>query len=199
MIPMMDTSEDLETVEREIGCKCEELLTPLTRRSRKRLDGMYAIDNGAYSRFRKDAFLSLLDREMHSIPFCRFVAVPDVVGSARRTLEVFERWIPKLNGWPLALVVQDGQQSLPIPWEAITAIFIGGTTEFKLSKHAFEIIKASQALDKWVHVGRVNSPERFTYFETLGCNSIDGTGIAQYSAMRDKIKYRETDDKLFKE
>ena len=199
MIPMMDTSENLEVVELEIGCKCEELLTPLTRRTRKRPLGMFAIDNGAYSKFRCDAFMSLLEREDQAISFCRFVAVPDVVGSARRTLEIFDRWLSKLHRWPLALVAQDGQQDLPIPWDTIAAVFIGGTTEFKLGKHAVEIIKTAQALKKWVHVGRVNTPNRFTYFESLGCDSIDGTGIAQYSHMRNKVKHRETETELFKD
>jgi len=199
MIPMMDTSEDLDLVEFEIGCSCEELLTPLTRRTRKRPNGMFAIDNGSYSRFRLDAFVSLLEREKKSVELCRFVAVPDVVGSARRTLEVFDRWLAKLHGWPLALVAQDGQHDLPIPWESISAVFIGGSTEFKLSKHAVEIIKAAQALEKWVHVGRVNTPSRFAYFEDLGCDSIDGTGIAQYTGMRNKIKQREKTETLYQD
>lgn len=199
VIPMMDTSENLDLVEFEIGCSCEELLTPLTRRTRKRPNGMFAIDNGSYSRFRLDAFVSLLEREKKSVELCRFVAVPDVVGSARRTLEVFDRWLAKLHGWPLALVAQDGQHDLPIPWESISAVFIGGTTEFKLSKHAVEIIKAAQALEKWVHVGRVNTPSRFAYFEDLGCDSIDGTGIAQYTGMRNKIKQREKTETLYQD
>lgn len=31
MKAMLDTSEDLDVCEREIGCECEQLLTPLTR------------------------------------------------------------------------------------------------------------------------------------------------------------------------
>jgi hypothetical protein len=117
--------------------------------------------------------------------------VPDVVASARRTLEVFDHWSTKLlGGWPLALVAQDGQENLPIPWNQIEAIFIGGSTKFKLSTSAADICRAGKAIGKWVHAGRVNVPARFEYFESLGVDSIDGTGLSRYSHMRERI-YRE--------
>jgi hypothetical protein len=157
---------------------------------------MWAIDNGAFAGFDQAAFLALLAREEHHRENCLFVAVPDVVGSARRTLEVFERWKPRLNGWLLALVCQDGQEHLPIPWDDITAVFIGGSTAFKVGEHATHIIRAAQALGKWVHVGRVNHPERFEHFEKLGVDSIDGTGIARYTHMRKAIANRNDQGKL---
>jgi hypothetical protein len=184
---MLDTSEDLTVAEKEMGCTVEQLLTPLTRFKRQQQDSMYAIDNGAFSGFDKKAFLALLKREWNSRELCRFVAVPDVVANARRTLEVFEGWRFHLTGWKLALVMQDGQEDLPIPWDSIDAVFIGGSTEWKLSKHAAEVIRAAKALDKWVHAGRVNTPARFEYFERLGADSIDGTGLARYSWMRERI------------
>jgi hypothetical protein len=69
----------------------------------------------------------------------------------------------------------------------IKAIFIGGSTDWKLSQHAVAIIKAAKALGKWAHVGRVNTPARFEYFEKLGADSIDGTGLSRYSWMRERI------------
>lgn len=202
MIALLDTSEDLRVCEAEIGCSVEQLLTPLTRFTVQYPDEHFAIDNGAFSNFDSNAFLSLLDREASRKPLCRFVAVPDVVGSARRTLEVFEYWKRILNPpstprWPLALVAQDGQEHLPIPWDEISAVFIGGTTKWKMSDHARAVIKAAKALGKWAHVGRVNTPGRFEYFEHWGADSIDGTGPARYSHMREKIYLAATSPKLF--
>lgn len=184
MLALLDTSEDLEKCREEIGCEVGQLLTPLTRFKRQDLSLPWAIDNGAFSGFQRDAFLSLLDREASDKRGCRFVVAPDVVGSARRTLEVFRHWRERLTGWPVALAIQDGQQDLEIPWNWIDAVFIGGSTEFKMSVAAEQVIRAAQILDKWVHVGRVNDPDRYRYFEARGVNSIDGTGISRYTHMR---------------
>lgn len=140
--------------------------------------------------------MALLNRENERKQNCIFVAVPDVVGSARRTLEVFRHWKDRLQGWPLALVAQDGQESLPIPWHQIDAVFIGGSTEFKLSKHTEQIVRAAKAIGKWVHVGRVNTPGRFEYFEKMGADSIDGTGLSRYSWMREAIGVRNNQMEL---
>lgn len=186
MIVMLDTSEDLQVAGSELGCEVEQLLTPLTRRSIQAPGKHYAIDNGAFATFELKGFLSLLERQSPERDLCRWVAVPDVVGSARRTLEVFHRWKKRI-GFPLAFVAQDGQENLEIPWYDCSAIFIGGSTEWKMSSHAVHIIKAAQAMEKWVHVGRVNTPGRFEYFENLGVDSIDGTGLGRYAHMRKAI------------
>lgn len=187
VIAMLDTSEDLLVCRAEIGCPVEQLLTPLTRFNRQNKRAKFAIDNGAFAGFRAGEFKGLLLREKDSTSLCRFVAVPDVVGSARRTLEVFDHWKYKLSGWPLALVAQDGIEDLPIPWEQIAAIFIGGSTSWKMSKAAGDVVKAAQAMGKWTHIGRVNTPGRFEYWDEIGADSIDGTGLSQYSWMRERI------------
>jgi len=183
---MLDTNYDMAEASSELGCPVEQLLTPLTRFSR-RGDGMYAIDNGAFSGFNRKSFLSLLEREWEARSLCRFVAVPDVVGSAIRTREVFDIWESELTGWPLAYVVQDGQEGVAIPWRRVAAVFVGGSTEWKLGRHAEACIRAAQCLGKWVHVGRVNTPGRFEFFERLGADSIDGSGLARYSWMRKAV------------
>lgn len=193
---MLDTSHSFDEAEEELGCAVEQLLTPLTRFKRQRPDAMFAIDNGAFSGLNVKGFLALLEREYEARKQCRFVAVPDVVASAIRTLEVFEYWRYKLNGWPLALVAQDGQERLPIPWAGIDAIFIGGSTGWKMGQHAEHIIKAAKAIGKWVHVGRVNTPGRFEHFERLGADSIDGTGLSRYSWMREAIYEKANRPKL---
>ena len=196
MIVLLDTSHDLQTAEQEIGAPVEQLLTPLTRFSPQQPESYFAIDNGAFSKFDRTRFVNLLDREQDRKNLCRFVAVPDVVGSARRTLECFDSWADRLSGWRLALVAQDGLQDLEVPWKSIDAIFIGGSTEWKMSSHASQVIKAAQLLDKWVHVGRVNAPGRFEYFEELGVDSIDGTGLSRYSWMRKRIYERDKQQKF---
>lgn len=187
LIVLLDTSQKLDACAAELGCEVEQLLTPLTRYRLQRPESRFAIDNGAFSCFDGKAFDALLKREYERRANCIFVCAPDVVGSARRTLEIFNRWTDKLKDWPIALVAQDGQQDLEIPWDSIKAIFIGGSTEFKLSVHTKQIIQCAKILGKWVHVGRVNTPGRFEYFEKMGADSIDGTGLSRYSWMREKI------------
>lgn len=184
MIVLLDTSESIERCQVELGTSVEagQLLTPLTRFRRKA--SAFAIDNGAFAGFNASGFQSLLKREWGNRERCLFVAAPDVVGSARRTLEVFEHWMPKLHGWKVALVAQDGQEDLPIPWRSISAVFIGGSTAWKTSQHAEAIVKAAKAMGKWAHVGRVNTPERFDKVLSWGVDSTDGSGIGQYTHMR---------------
>ena len=197
MIVMLDTPTDLDECARELGgIAVEQLLTPLTRYKPQKPEQNFAIDNGAFSKFNAKSFRSLLARELPRASLCRFVAVPDVVCDARRTLEVFERWAVELKDWPRALVCQNGQEHLPIPWDAIAAVFIGGDTDWKMGPHAKACIKAAIALGKWVHVGRVNTPGRLEYFEQLGADSIDGSGLARYTHMREKIHQSATEPKL---
>lgn len=197
MIAMLDTSENLDVCQKEIGCPVEQLFTPLTCFRNQFPERHFGVDNGCIQRFKENAFLALLEREKPRRHLCRFVCCPDVVvpvekgkgfeGSAIRTLEVFERYRQRLCGWPVALVVQDGQEHLPIPWEEISAVFIGGSTKWKVSPAATAIVKAAKILGKWVHVGRINTPGRFEQFEALGADSMDGSGLARFSHMRKKI------------
>ena len=197
MIVLLDTSHDLQVCASELGCEVGQLLTPLTRYTLRQPELPWAIDNGAYSTFDERAFLSLLKREDERKHGCKFVTAPDVVGSVRRTLEVFEAWHGRLDGWKIALAIQDGQESLPIPWESIGAVFVGGTTPYKTSPHVVHIIKAAKALGKWVHVGRVNDPARFSWCEKLGVDSVDGTGLSRYTHMRQGIAGRDNQEELF--
>lgn len=191
MIVLLDTSHNLDTCAAELGAPVEQLLTPLTRFKAQKPEAHFAIDNGCFSSFDRASFESLLEREKERRHLCRFVTCPDVVGSARRTLEVFRVWEGRLAGWKRALVAQDGLEDLEIPWHQMDAVFIGGSTAWKMSQSAVAVIKAAKLLDKWVHVGRVNTPGRFEYFEAQGADSIDGSGLARYSWMRERI-YRES-------
>ena len=187
MIVMLDTPQDLDVCASELDCAVEQLFTPLTRRNPQHPDKPFAMDNGAFSKFCPAGFNRMLAKHQDRMSLCRFVAVPDVVGSARRTIECFDHWSKSIAAWPLAFVCQDGQEHLPIPWAQCAAVFIGGTTDWKMSEHAKAIVLASKVIGKWCHIGRVNTPGRFEYFESLGADSCDGTGLAQYAHMRNRI------------
>jgi hypothetical protein len=176
-------------VERKMGLHpslvAGQLLTPLTRyRNAKK---KYAIDNGAYSGFDHAAFLSLLAREEENKELCLFVTVPDIVGSARRTLEIWRFRNRIIRHWPLALVMQDGMEDMEIPWDELTAVFIGGCDPWKDSKSAIDIVKTAKTLQKHAHVGRVNTLKRYKLFADAGADTCDGSGVAMYDHMLDDI------------
>jgi hypothetical protein len=162
-----------------------QLLTPLTRYSNAKK--RYAIDNGAYSGFDANAFASLLRREESNRELCLFVTVPDIVGSARRTLEIWRRRHRIVRGWPLALVMQDGMEDMDIPWDELAAVFMGGCDPWKDSKAALDIVKTAKTLGKHSHVGRVNTIKRYELYANAGADTCDGSGVAMYDHMLDDI------------
>lgn len=200
MMALLDNGQDLDQCEVEIGSPVGQLLTPLTRYKLRDPARSWAMDNGGFKQVDVPGLLSLLERENANRQSCLFVAVPDVVGCARRTLEVFDRWRirDELQGWKLALVCQDGQEGLPLPWDHIDAVFIGGSTVWKLSPHVAHIIRAAQILGKHTHIGRVNDPARWQHFEELGADTCDGTGLARYTHMRKAVANRDQAPRLFK-
>lgn len=190
MLPLLDNGQDLDLCAEEIGGPVGQLLTPLTRYRLRNPDMPWAIDNGGFKNLDADGLLSLMKREDHHREKCLFVSCPDIVGSAQRTIEVFRVWRPKLDGWKVAFVCQDGQEYLPIPWDEIDAIFIGGSTNWKLSIHVEQIVKTALLFGKHVHVGRVNDPNRYLHFERLGVHTCDGSGLARYTHMRIAVSNR---------
>jgi hypothetical protein len=142
---------------------------------------VWAADNGAFSGFDETAFLRMLDRLEPWRETCLFVACPDVVGSHTLTLDLFEVWAPRLQKWPLALVAQDGLTPEAVPWNKFDALFIGGTTEWKLSPAAALLVREAKRRGKWVHMGRVNTIRRMVYANSIGVDSIDGTSFSRWS------------------
>lgn len=197
MIAMIDTPQSLDQCAEELGCEVRQFFSPQTYRRAQQPEMRFGIDNGAFGKFDEPLFLRLMERERARRDLCDFLAVPDVVvktrygviGDARRTLEVFDSWRrrPELAGWPLTLVCQNGQENLTLPWEYCSGVFIGGDDEWKQGPGAAAIIKAAKMLGKRVHVGRVNTPGLFEFFEDLGADSTDGTGLARYTHMRKAI------------
>ena len=185
---LLDTSAD--TVRARLSdLVCGQLLTPLT--NYKRWDGVFAIDNGAFSGFDSKAFARLLERNKDCADKCLFVSLPDVVASARRTLEIYKlnweyKWIP--TGYKRALVAQDGIEDLDIPWTDLDAIFIGGGDPWKDSKSSLDVVRAAKILGKHVHVGRVNTARRFKLFQEAGADTCDGTGVVRFPEMLQEIR-----------
>lgn len=165
-----------------------QLQTPLTNYAT--WDGAFACDNGAFSGFDRDRwFRFLANREPHKAR-CRWVAMPDVVGNGRRTLELFTVLSAEVAGWPWALVAQDGVEDLNIPWRLFECLFIGGTTDWKMSDASADLIRTAKILGLQVHVGRVNTVQRYLHFARLGADTCDGTGIAKFDHMLAAIEQR---------
>lgn len=111
---------------------------------------------------------------------CRFAVAPDVVGDAEATEARSLPWLPKIRslGIPAAFVAQDGLENLTVPWDQFDVLFIGGSTEWKLGRHARALVGEAKKRGKDVHMGRVNSFQRIKYADAIGCDSADGTYIA---------------------
>lgn len=161
------------------------LLTPNNRNSVQSLvdTGLpWAVDNGAFSGFDADKFTALLDRIVGR-PRLLWVACPDVVGDARATLRLFAEWQPQIKerGLPVAYVLQDGQErrTLPLGY-GVDAVFLGGSTEYKLSHDAEKLCRAAKEAGKWVHVGRVNSRRRMRHCYEMGADSCDGSSLSMF-------------------
>jgi len=164
-----------------------QLITPLTRYSK--WASSFAIDNGAFSRFDPDAFRAIIAREQPAMEQCLFVVAPDVVGNARRTMELWVRRHRYIGtSWPIAFAAQDGAEHLTIPWNEMKALFIGGTDSWKDGCEARDLVKTAKILGLHVHIGRVNTPKRFKHFSDLGADTCDGNGVGRYDHMLNAIR-----------
>ena len=137
----------------------------------------WAADNGAFAKFREEAYLRMLENHLPWKDTCLFAVAPDVLANHRKTLELWTNWHPCVRSmdYPVAFVAQDGCDK--VPWKELDVLFIGGTNEFK-DRLAVPIIREAQEQGVWTHVGRVNGRRRVRYCLELGVQSIDGTGFA---------------------
>ena len=175
---LLDKSPAIIQQQRErFGDVIWQLRTPLTR---YKLAGCpYGLDNGAFTRFDETTWLRLVAEAREVKPL--FVCLPDIVGSARRTLELFDAFKPATLGVPRALVLQDGIGDFAIPWTHLDAVFIGGSDKFKTSEEAFSAARAAKILGKWVHVGRINGAKRVEQWRGVA-DSCDGSGMSRAAA-----------------
>jgi hypothetical protein len=111
---------------------------------------------------------------------CIFAAAPDVVGDAAATLARSAPMLPLIRrlGYTVALVAQDGLESLTIDWDTFDVMFLGGTTNWKLGPAANALTRLAHRHHKPVHMGRVNSYRRLKRARELGCDTADGTFLA---------------------
>jgi hypothetical protein len=141
----------------------------------------WAADNDCFQGLDPRAYLRMLDAVVSAPGRCLFVTVPDVVADAHATARLFEVWwgAPARRGLPVALVAQDGvehlERWLALAWPRIDALFIGGSTQWKLGGAAEALVREANRRGKWVHMGRVNSARRIRYAASIGCHSVDGT------------------------
>jgi len=165
------------------------LLTPRRTFTKQRTHGLrFGVDNDCYSQgnsWNPITFLNFLlrIRAAHDPHKCLFANAPDVPCNAAATLQKFACWghIIRALGLPVALVGQDGLENLTTPWQDLDALFIGGSTQWKLGPAAANLITEAKALGKWTHIGRVNSVARASRLRTLP-DSVDGTAWAHHPA-----------------
>lgn len=141
---------------------------------------LWAADNGRFSKpatYSDDKYLAWLRKRAVYLDSCLFATAPDVVGDAAATLEMSRPMLPQIRalGYKAALVAQDGLESLDVPWDEFDCLFVGGTTKWKLSEHAYSLVQEAKRRGKWTHMGRVNSWQRFRAAAAAGYDSADGT------------------------
>ena len=163
-------------------------LTPRANCNKKYLDltlqqgCLFGADNDCFKGFDKvkyEKMIELLPRTGK----LKYVTVQDKVSDYEETLKLFDYWYPLLKNekLPLAFVLQDNMPVNEIPFDKFSSLFIGGSTEYKLSKEVADIVSISKSKNKWVHMGRVNSNKRIKYAHEIGCDSVDGTGFSMFA------------------
>lgn len=146
---------------------------------------LWAADNDAFNGFDSGLYQRMLD-DLEGVPGCLFVTCPDAVGDATETFRLFLEWGQRVlrTGQPLGYVAQDGALAADLPWNAISALFIGGSTEWKLGGHAETLVREAKDRGKWVHMGRVNSGRRLKVAKAWGVDSIDGTELSWFTDIK---------------
>lgn len=136
---------------------------------------VWAADNGAFGGLDERAWRRMLGA-LAGVAGCIFAAVPDEVGDADTTARMWQLYAPEVidAGLPPAWVAQDGAGAGDIPGDA-RAVFIGGSTTYKLGNDARAVIAEAKRHGLWVHVGRVNTFGRLRYCQAVGADSVDGS------------------------
>lgn len=156
------------------------LLTPYRWGKPDLTDTVWAADTGCYrnpDKFDEPAYLAWLAG--FPVPPL-FATAPDRVGDWRTTLEVSRPVLESLRarGVTSAFIAQDGLEPRYVPWSDFNVLFIGGTTEWKLSPAAHRLAQLAREQDKWVHMGRVNTLRRLRIAQDWGCDSVDGNYLS---------------------
>lgn len=142
----------------------------------------WAADNGCYAqgdRFDAGDWLEWLASLRRYRSTCLFAVAPDVFGDGPATLDRAQPFLPTLRqlGYPAAFVAQPGTDRLPLPWDAIDALFVGGPNEWQHSEACFRLVAEAKRRGKWAHRGRVNSLARLRATKVGLYDSADGTFV----------------------
>jgi hypothetical protein len=148
----------------------------------------YGLENGAWTAYSQGLAFNQV-RFMRAVERlgagADWIVIPDIVAGGLRSLEFSLSWRERLAGIaPLLLLpVQDGMtppdvQLLVGPQ---LGLFVGGTTEFKLSTMA-QWGRLAQSSGCWLHIGRVNTARRIHLCAAAGATSFDGTSASRYVA-----------------
>lgn len=135
-------------------------------------------DNGCFGKnYEESRWWRWLNTRAELVGSCKFATAPDVVGDHRGTMERSLPWLSRIRelGYPAGFVAQDGAAIGTVPWDDFDALFLGGTTEFKLSDVSRELVAEAIGRGKHTHMGRVNSRRRLGTAHSWGCHSVDGT------------------------
>lgn len=162
------------------------LLTPRHRRGPEYVGryACFAADSGCFRHpeaFDLGTYLDWLGRlaPLAAERRCLFATAPDRVGDWAATWRLSAPALPRIRaaGFPAAVVAQDGMAALP-PAGEYDALFVGGTTAWKLSEGAYRLAAGAKAAGKWLHMGRVNSLSRLRAAHVSLFDSADGTHLA---------------------
>ena len=186
MLIMLDCSvAKIEEYSKRYEYAFGQLRTPLTQYCRAP-GTVLGVDNGCFTRFDQRGWRRLIGQSAGD-PLLKFVTLPDVVGDAMRTVELFDIFAKSLpDGVPRCLVRQEGIDRVRIPWDRVDAVFVGGGDSFKCSPAAVNACRVAKMLGKWVHVGRVNSFDRAAAWAELA-ESCDGSGMSRFDNRRHAV------------
>lgn len=173
------------SVVREVGIRAYQqhfgLLTSTRSRHHPRhavfCGAVWGMDNHCFNEYDEAEILRGM-AAFRDVPHCLFFVAPDIWGDAQATLLLFQAWLGTIqrHGYPVAFCAQDGIQDIRIPWDSFDVLFIGGSNPFKYSLELREVCAEAKRRGKWIHHGRVNTPQRIRYSHTfLQCDSFDGT------------------------
>jgi hypothetical protein len=158
----------------------------------------WACDNDCFRALDAPAYLRMVARVAGFKSRPSWIACPDAVGDMGETWRRYTIWSRVLleMGLPVALVMQDGLERLkwrarlPSTWDELSAVFVGGSTAWKLSDEAGQLTLQAHERGLKVHYGRVNTFRRILWLGRgirdgrLWCDTFDGTGFSAYGDKR---------------
>jgi hypothetical protein len=151
---------------------------------------MYACDNGKFGKGwpGADAWFRWLMRKVsrYGPERCLWAVAPDVPFDAAGTLAESAPWLRKIRALkiPAAFAAQDGSERRGmIPWADLGpngVLFVAGSTDWKLSTAAADLVADARARGLTAHMGRVNTRDRLRHAAAIDCATCDGTTVAKY-------------------